>query len=117
MRRNKWNNRKIEYDNIKFDSKAELSRYKELKILEKIGEINSLEVHPRYKIMDKVSHNGKTYRARHYTADFRYKRGEKITVVEEVKNNHNAKEPAYRLRMHRFLELYGNELIFKEVIK
>ena len=41
---------KIEEDGIRFDSKREYLRYKDLKLLERAGEIKHLEVHPKFPI-------------------------------------------------------------------
>lgn len=40
----KYNNKKVVYDNIKFDSKKEMIRYTELKLLEKAKKIKDLEL-------------------------------------------------------------------------
>lgn len=50
-RRSKYGAQRTTVDGITFDSKAEAKRYGELKLLEKAGEIESLEVHPRYELI------------------------------------------------------------------
>lgn len=42
---------KTEFDGHLFDSKAESQRYAELRILEKIGEIQNLELQPKFPII------------------------------------------------------------------
>jgi hypothetical protein len=39
----KYRNIKIEVDGIKFDSKAEYTRFKELELFERLGEISNIE--------------------------------------------------------------------------
>lgn len=45
-RYNKYKNQKVVVDDIKFDSKKEASRYLELKLLEKAGQIRGLIFNP-----------------------------------------------------------------------
>lgn len=60
------------------------NRYKELRLLERVGEISNLELQPRFLLQDKFKKNGKTYRKIEYVADFKYiENGKKI--VEDVK--------------------------------
>lgn len=81
---NKYRNKKVIVDGKKFDSKKEGDRYKELKLLERAGEISNLELQPRFLLQDKFKKNGKTYRKIEYVADFKYiENGKKI--VEDVK--------------------------------
>ena len=47
-KKSKYKAVKTEINGIKFDSKKEARRYKELKILEKADEIKSLELQPRF---------------------------------------------------------------------
>ena len=94
---NKYNARKVTIDGIKFDSKAEARRYGELKLLVQAGEITDLECHPRFRLLDGVTWNGKRYRPVNYTADFQYREGDK-TVVEDVKSR-ATKTTAFVLRM------------------
>jgi hypothetical protein len=116
-RRKKYNNTVVSVDGIKFDSKKEAARYKELKTLQRVGVICNLETQPTYKISiggvtDPAT--GRKMAARRYTADFRYlERGE--VVVEEIKSAGTRKETAYRLRRQLFLEQYGSKIIFKEL--
>ncbi len=86
---NKYRNIRTEVDGINFASKAEASRYQELKLLERADQIRSLELQPKFIFII----NGKplTYDTGHkitYTADFRYQ--ERVldtweTVVEDKK--------------------------------
>lgn len=69
---NKYGNRKIIVDNIKFDSIKESIRYKELVLLQKTGKIQDLKLQPRFLLQESFKKNGKTYRKIEYVADFMY---------------------------------------------
>lgn len=69
---NKYRNKKVQVDMYVFDSKAESKRYKELALLEKVGEICNLELQPRFLLQESFKKNGKTYRKIEYIADFMY---------------------------------------------
>lgn len=99
---NKYGNRKKEFDGHKFDSKLELKRYKELKLLEKAGIITNLELKPKYTLQEGFSYKGEKFRPIVYTPDFRYEKNGK-TVVEEVKG---FPDTAYIIRKKLFL--YAN---------
>jgi len=100
----KYNAKRVELDGIKFASKREASRYAELKLLQRIGEIVELECQPRYPL----TLNG--VKLATYVADFRYKRvvsGE--IVVEDVKSKPTITD-VYRLKKKLMLALHGIEL-------
>lgn len=81
---NKYRNKKIVVDNIKFDSIAEARRYNELKLLLRAGKIQDLKLQPRFLLQEAFKKNCKTYRKIEYVADFMYKEDSK-TIVEDVK--------------------------------
>lgn len=80
-------------DGIVFDSKSEMVRYAELRILQAANEISMLMCQPEFK----VEINGQHYCT--YTADFEY-HDERLGewVYEDVKSVATAKEPSFRLR-------------------
>ena len=80
----KYNNKKTQIDMYVFDSAKEAKRYKELKLLERAGEISNLELQPRFILQDSFKKNGRTYRKIEYVADFKYIEKGKI-IVEDVK--------------------------------
>lgn len=80
----KYHNQKIIIDGIKFDSKAEGRRYQELKLLQRAGEIEDLQLQPKFLLQPSFKKNGKTYRKIEYIADFDYYVGNKL-IVEDVK--------------------------------
>lgn len=91
-KKTKYHNIKVTFAGITFDSKREFQRWKELKLLERAGEIRDLKVHPKFplmcgtvpiKIRSGRYHGGRKIS---YFADFSYidkKTHERI--VEDVK--------------------------------
>lgn len=69
---NKYKNKKTQVDMYVFDSIAESKRYKELALLQRAGEIQNLELQPRFLLQESFKKNGKTYRKIEYIADFSY---------------------------------------------
>jgi len=83
--RSKFGNRHVKIDGIRFDSMKEGRRYNELKLLERGGEIQNLELQPRFVLQESFKREGKTHRKIEYVADFRYiENGREI--VEDVKS-------------------------------
>lgn len=97
-------------DNIRFDSKREAARYKELKLLERAGQIRNLALQVPY---DLVVNGQKVGR---YVADFRYRRVSppksdwdyRHPVVEDVKG---MKTPVYNLKKKLMKALHGIEIL------
>lgn len=85
---NKYRNKKVQVDMHVFDSIAERTRYKELKLLERAKQISNLELQPHFLLQEAFKKNGKTYRKIEYIADFKYIENGK-TIVEDVKRNAN----------------------------
>lgn len=110
QRRNKYNVNntrpgKLErtVDGVLFASKAEATRYVVLKRRVQAGEIDALELQPRFEIIPAFADSGgHKHRATFYTADFRYNENGRA-VVEEVKG-HESRD--FRLRMKLFLLQY-----------
>ncbi len=67
---NKYNNKSITVDGIRFDSKEEASYYELLKEKKSQGLIVNFELQPKYLLQPLFKYNGKTIRAIHYIADF-----------------------------------------------
>ena len=103
MAYNKYRNVKTTIDGIKFDSKAEASRYTELKLLEKAGEITDLKLQPRFILQHNFKHKNKTVRAITYMADFQYSENGK-EIVEDVKGVETA---VFKIKKKMFLNIYG----------
>ena len=97
-------------DGITFDSKAEMKRYAELRLLERAGEVRDIELQPEFVLVEPFIYRGKRFRGVKYVADFRYRTmvgprkalvGE--VVVEDVKGFRTAD---YRTKKALFLSLH-----------
>lgn len=98
---NKFRNQKTTVDNIVFHSKKEAARYHELKLLQKAGAIQGLELQPRFELCI----NGVTLGE--YVADFAYEEndtGERI--VEDVKSE-PTQTPLWRWKVKHLSVQYG----------
>jgi hypothetical protein len=78
-------------DGIRFDSKKEAGRYSDLKIEDRAGTIQELELKPEYRL----EVNGQLICK--YYPDFRYKRNG-LLVVEDVKSAATRLKASYRLK-------------------
>lgn len=112
---NKFFNKKVIVEGIKFDSTKEANTYLKLKDLEKKGKIKDLELQKEYVLQESFKINNKTRRAIKYRADFVYYdiKEQKIHVID-VKSKFTAKDKVYRLKKKLFEYKYGIEL--EEVI-
>lgn len=81
---NKYKNTKIVVDNIKFDSNLEATRYKELKLLQRVKHISNLRLQVPFLLQEGFKKNGKTHRKIEYIADFVYEENGQ-TIVEDTK--------------------------------
>nr|DAL31304.1 MAG TPA_asm: Endonuclease [Caudoviricetes sp.] len=108
---NKYHNKKVEFEGIKFDSKKEALRYKELKYLAEKGLIKNLELQKMFELLPKYDINGRHVRAITYTCDFYYYDTIKnLFVVEDVKG---MKTDVYKIKKKMFEYKYQIEI--KEV--
>lgn len=112
--RSKYGAVKTQVDGIVFSSKAESKRYLQLKDLERLGQIDSLELQPKYELAPGVrfSTSARATPALRYVADFRYRdhrTGE--LVVEDVKGGPVTE--GFRIKKHLLLAIHGIEV--KEV--
>jgi hypothetical protein len=83
--KNKYGNRKIEYNGEKYDSVKEYRRHDELKLLERAGKISGLQRQVKFELIPAQKIGGKVVeRACTYVADFVYTENG-ATVVEDVK--------------------------------
>lgn len=84
---NKYHNKKVVADGIKFDSAKEARRYQELKLLEAAGEITDLRRQVRYELIPAQRIDGKLVERKvDYVADFAYIRTkDQKLIVEDVK--------------------------------
>lgn len=83
-------------DNIRFDSKREAARYSELRLMERAGQIEGLELQPRFPLIVDGKH------VCDYVGDFLYvERGK--TVCEDVKG---FKTRDYKLKRKLLLAIF-----------
>lgn len=109
-RGNKYSAKATEVDGITFASQAEASRYGELKLMERAGEIISLQVHPRFDLFA-YGPKGTPIQIAKYTPDFAYVDVATDTrVVEDVKGGKATKTEAYSLRKRLFEACHGIRL-------
>lgn len=108
--RSKYGAVKTQIDGHTFASKAEAKRYAQLKELERIGEIDSLELQPRYELAPgvKFSDSARATPALRYVADFRYRDHLGRLVVEDVKGGPVTE--GYRIKKHLMLAIHGIEV-------
>lgn len=102
----KYHAKKVKIDGYTFDSKMEGRRYLELKLLEKAGDIDMLDIHFKYTI----EVNG--FHVCNYTADFRYwdNTTEKNPIyrVEDVKG---VRTPVYKLKKKLMKAIYNIDIL------
>ena len=91
----KYHSKKEIVDGVKFASKREAQRYRDLRLLERAGAIHGLELQPKFAL--KV--NGKL--VCNYIADFAYFTGTS-RVYEDSKG---FKTPAYRIKKKLLMAL------------
>jgi hypothetical protein len=103
----------ITVDGIRFDSKREARRYRELLLLALSGEIQALELQPRFPLnvveLFKVAGSDPIpiVTCGHYTADFRYVvAGSGEVVIEDVKAP-ATRTTAYKLRKRIVEAVHG----------
>lgn len=111
---NKYGNRKVVSNGIKYDSKKEARRGNELRLLEKAGVISELKMQVPYLLIDTIHYKGKTYPKTQYYADFEYLENGKL-VVEDVKSEITKKDKTYRLKIKLLLSKYP-DIDFREIL-
>jgi hypothetical protein len=100
----KYNNTKVEYEGMVFDSKKEYKRYRELIIKVKLGEITIPERQKEFILVP--AQEGE--RKMSYFADFVYqsqRTGERI--VEDVKSDATRKLSTYIAKRKLMLKIHG----------
>ena len=116
---NKYGNKKVEYDGLKFDSKKEKDRYIFLKSQEMLGNIQDLQLQVKYELIpaikeEYVEHLKTKDRVKTrtvqlaitYTCDFQYyKNGE--LIIEDVKSSPKMLAKEYVLKKKILFALKG----------
>lgn len=112
-RRNKYGNERVEYNGMTFDSKKELSRYKDLELMQRAGLIFGLERQVRFELLPECYPVYK--RPLEYIADFTYgtydQRGILIEVIEDVKSPATRKNPVYKIKKRLMYQLLNYEIV------
>lgn len=110
----KYKNKKVEWQGIKFDSIKERDRYLILKDMERLGQIEDLQLQVKYELQASYEINGKKRRSISYIADFVYfkihnKKNIQIKelIVEDCKG---FKTDIYKLKKKLFEYKYGVEI-------
>lgn len=96
-KRSKYGSKRTKVNGISFHSAKEASRYSQLLLLQRAGEIKGLELQPRYKlVVDGVL-------VTTYIADFRYKLKCGRLVIEDVKG---FRTDEYKIKKNLFEALH-----------
>jgi len=101
-KKSKYNAKPQTEDGYYFDSKAELRRYRDLRLMYGFSKIDALEVHPVFVLLDDFVHCGKKIRGIRYEADFQYIEDGK-TVIEDVKG---VRTKEFNLKLKLFMARY-----------
>lgn len=102
----KYHNKKVIYKGIKFDSKKEMQRYKDLELLESTDYICNLELQKKFLLQEGYTNaKGKKIRPIYYIADFYYFDLLKDKwVVEDTKG---VRTEVYKLKKKLFEYIYN----------
>lgn len=105
----KYNNKKVNIDNITFASKKEAKRYNELKMLERAHVISDLQLQKVFELQPKyINCIGQHIRAITYVADFYYYDNEKKQyIVEDTKG---FRTEVYKIKKKLFEYKYNSTI-------
>ena len=112
----KYRAEKTEVDGIKFASKLESARYKQLKLLESAGAISDLKLQVEFQVFKGYINpdTGEKTRSTTYVADFSYTDIENhLQVVEDTKG---VETPDFRLKWKLVQSQYP-EYVFRKVTR
>ena len=103
---NKYRNKKIVIDNIKFDSKKEGNYYTKLKLMQNAGLIWNLELQKKYILQASFTFNGKKIREISYYPDFVYEDKEGTHVIDTK----GYRTEVYKIKKKLFIKKYGIDI-------
>lgn len=111
---NKYRNKKVIIDGVKFDSMAEGKRYQELKLLERAGHISHLSLQPQHTLQASYTDaQGVKHRAITYKADFRYWDADKqVMIIEDVKG---VLTDVYKIKKKLLCKILPKDVVFREI--
>jgi hypothetical protein len=101
----KYRNHVVVTADGRFDSKAELARWHELKLLQTAGQIRALRRQVRHRLVV----NGEL--VCEFVPDFEYLEDGRGIVTEDVKSPSTARNPAYRIKKKLFEALYRRPVV------
>lgn len=106
----KYGNRKTEVNGILFDSMLEARRYAELRVLQRAGEIEDLQLQVPFELIptQKDAKGRLIERAVKYVADFVYKDKSGEVIVEDTKG---MKTPDYVIKRKLMLWRHGIKIV------
>jgi hypothetical protein len=111
LKRQKYGNKKVEFDGILFDSTKEAVHYQELKLLERCGKISDLTLQKVFELAPAVYLHGRKKPALRYVADFVYVKKDDpypgSIVIEDVKSKITRQNRAYRIKIHLMKSVHG----------
>ncbi len=109
MRHTKFNNRKVEWEGVWYDSKVELERWKYLKEKEQQGEIEALV---RQFTIPYLSHDTKTVLFK-MILDFTYfqKKGDEYLHIQEDTKGKPTNDPLWNLKRKLIEDQYGITIV------
>ena len=109
----KYRNTKTVFNGLKFDSKGEASRYGELMILERIGEIKELKRQQAFELAPSVKFSvaKKKKPALRFVADFTYRDKENRLVVEDFKSPVSLKLAAFQIKRHLMKHIFDIDVM------
>ena len=100
---NKFNAKRTTVDDITFHSKGEARRYAELRLMERAGLIQNIELQPKFMLLEAFTdEDGVRHRAITYTADFRYLENG-ASIVEDFKGRETE---VFKLKRKMFASRY-----------
>jgi len=114
LKKNKYGNRKVVRDGIKFDSEREAARFQELKVLRAMGKIRNLRLQANFTLVEGYTTiEGERIKPMVYRADFTYERATEPDIagvvhwlreVEDAKGMHTQ---AYELKKKLMQDKHG----------
>ena len=106
-KQNKYHNKKVQYDEMTFDSKKEYSYYLKYKLMEQAGEIHDLKMQVPFTLIETFKLQDKTYRKTIYKADFTFIDKQGKYHVIDVKG---IRTDVYKLKKKLMAWKYGIEI-------
>lgn len=107
----KYRNEQVEVDGVKHDSGKEATRWGQLQLLQRTGEIRDLKRQVSFVLAPAVRLAGEPKKkpAIRYFADFTYLQNGQM-IVEDVKSKPTRKLAAYRLKKHLMKTVHGLDI-------